>query len=55
MPLWLVIVMVGTFAGAAVTVHAVARSKRVTEQMLQQYRDLLAEARRDMEKRQEDD
>ncbi len=55
MALWLIIVIIvgSAFIGAALTVHAAAESKQTSGRMLEQYRDLLAEARQGKEEKEE--
>jgi hypothetical protein len=55
MALWLIIIiMVGSaFIGAALTLHTAAKCKQTSGRMLEQYRDLLAEARQANEEKEE--
>ena len=56
MALWLIIIiiMVGSaFIGAALTLHTAAKCKQTSGHMLEQYRDLLAEARQGNEEKEE--
>jgi len=54
MALWLIIIIVsGAFIGATLTLHAVAQCKQTSELMLEHYRNLLAEARREKEKQKQ--
>ena len=54
MALWLIIVIIvgSAFIGAALTVHAAAKCKQTSGRMLEQYRDLLAEARQGNEEKE---
>ena len=56
MALWLIIVIIvgSAFIGAALTVHAAAKCKQTSGRMLEQYRDLLAEARQGNEEKVEE-
>lgn len=56
MALWLIIVIIvgSAFIGAALTVHAAAKCKQTSGRMLEQYRDLLAEARQGNEEKEEE-
>ena len=53
MALWLIITIGGALIGAALTMQAAAQCKQASGSMLQHYRELLAEARHEKEKREE--
>lgn len=45
MPIWLCILAATAFGGALVVWHAVGQAKHTSEQMLEKYQQVLAEAR----------
>ncbi len=56
MALWLIIIIIivgSAFIGAALTLHAAAECKQASGRMLEQYRDLLTEARQGNEEKEE--
>lgn len=45
MSIWLLIVLATAFGGAVLVWHAVSRTKHISEEMLDKYRDMLSDAR----------
>ena len=57
MALWLIIIIIivgSAFIGAALTLHAAAECKQASGRMLEQYRNLLAEARQGNEEKEKE-
>jgi hypothetical protein len=55
MAVWLIITVGSALIGATLTLHAVARCKQTSGNMLEHYRELLAEARRAKEEEEQQD